>query len=160
MSAERAPGRRTACVLALFPVLASAAPLAAQQAGGTAFAIEAGGASAGSLVGAVVAHRALVATRGACGVEDLGCMLRRLPLLGAASIAGATAGGYGAGRLGDTRPSFGGSVLGATLGVGAGAVMIKGLDEIGVRGRPVAALAYAASQGLCTAAGSRLFARR
>ena len=159
MSAERAPRRRTARVLALCAALATAAPLAAQRTGGAAFAIEAGGASAGSLVGAIAAHRALVATRGACGVEDLGCLLRRLPLVGAASIAGATAGGYGAGRLGDTRPSFGGSLLGATLGVGVGAVMIKGLDEIGVRGRPVAALAYAASQGLMTAAGSRLFAR-
>ena len=150
-------GRAVLAVLA--GLVAGAPPLAAQRHGPGAFAVEAGGASAGSLVGAIAAHHALVAALGACDVEDLGCLLRRLPVLGAASIAGATAGGYGAGRLGDTRPSFGGGLLGATLGVGAGLAMIKGLDEIGVRGRPVAAIAYAVSQGLVAAAGSRLLAR-
>jgi hypothetical protein len=143
----------------LLAMVTSATPAGAQRRGSSAFAVEAGGASAGSLLATIAAHRALVATRGACGVEDLGCMLRRLPVLGAASIAGATAAGYGAGRLADSRPSLGGSVLGATIGVAAGVGAVKGLDEVGVRGRAVAAIAYALSQGLVTAAGSRLFAR-
>ena len=156
---SRPATRELRAVVMLLSLAIAATPLGAQRSEPRAFVIEAGGASAGSLLGAVAAHHALVATRGACGVEDLRCLLGRLGVIGVASVAGATAGGYGAGRLGGTRPSFGGSLLGAAVGVGAGVAAVKGLDEAGVRGQRMAAITYALAQGLVTAAGSRLLAR-
>ncbi|HJU72498.1 MAG TPA: hypothetical protein VJ717_02045 [Gemmatimonadaceae bacterium] len=134
-------------------------PLLAQRAsraGGAAFTLEWGGAAAGSLIGAAAAHVILTQSRGACGSEDLRCLLGRLGAIGAASAVGAATGGYLAGRAANTHPSGWGSFLGAVVGIGAGAAAVKGLDEMGVRGRLAVALSYAAVQGLVTAAGSRV----
>jgi hypothetical protein len=147
-----------ALVLSLEPRVALAQR--GTRSGAEAFAIETAGAAAGSLVAAVAGHAILTETRGPCDVEDLSCLLGRLGVLGAVSVVGAAGGAYLAGRGADTDPSGWGSVLGAIVGVGAGAAAVKGLDEIGVRGRWTAALGYAAAQGLVTAAGSRLLSRR
>lgn len=146
--------------LALGALPPAASAQRASRAGIEAFAIETAGATAGSLVGAVAAHVILTGTRGPCGSEDLACLLGRLGVIGFASAAGAGGGGYLAGRGARTQPSAWGSVVGAVVGVGAGTAAVKGLDELGVRGRWSAAIGYAIAQGLTTAAGSRLLARR
>jgi hypothetical protein len=153
-------GRRIAV---LFAVLALApGELAAQRSrpAGQAFAIEAAGATAGSLIAVVAAHQVANRVNGACPVEDLGCLIRRIGLTGAASVAGAAGGGYLAGRIADTRPSGPGSVLGAVVGVAAGAGALHLIGEnLDIHARPTLAITYAVVQGLSTALLSRALAR-
>jgi hypothetical protein len=156
--------RRLAAVsLLTLSSIGSTRDLAAQHAerrGPQAFAIEAAGATAGSIVTAFATYVLLNNTRGPCGSEDLSCLLGRIGAIGVASAAGAAGGGYVAGRASHTQPSGAGSVLGAIVGVGLGAAAIKGLDELGARQRWIAAVSYPIVQGLSTATFSRLLARR
>ena len=152
---------RAPCTLALVAALVPA-PLAAQAArpAGQAFAIEAAGATAGSLVAVIATHQIANRTRGACPVEDLGCLIRRIGLTGATSLVGAAAGGYLAGRAADTGPSGAGSVLGAAAGVAAGAGALHLVSgNLDVHSRPAIAVTYAVVQGLATALVSRAMAR-
>ena len=144
-------------VVALLPVA-----LGAQRtrSGGQAFAIEAAGATAGSLAAVIAAHQIANRTHGVCPVEDLGCLIKRIGIMGASSAVGAAGGGYLAGRVGRTRPSGTGSALGGIAGVaiGAGALHVLG-ETLDIHNRPTAALAYAVVQGLSTALVSRAMAR-
>jgi hypothetical protein len=124
------------------------------------FAIEASGAAAGSLITAALAYQIANKTRGECNVDDLGCLLGRIGVMGSASIVGATAGGLLAGRAADTRPSAVGSVLGAVIGVATGAGVIKLLEEANVRSEPVVIVSYGIAQGITTALFSRALSRR
>jgi hypothetical protein len=150
--------------VAILLVLTGLAPgaLAAQRSRppGEAFAIEAGGATAGSIIAVVAAHQVANRIHGACPVEDLGCLIRRIGLTGAASVAGAAGGGYLAGRIAETRPSGAGSVLGAVVGVAAGAGALHLIGEnLDIHARPALAVTYAVVQGLSTALLSRALAR-
>lgn len=83
-------------------------PVGAQETGARAFAIEAAGATAGSLLGFGVVYLA----RDSCGVEDLGCTIKKAGLGIGLSTVGAAAGNHMAGRLGGTNPSGWGAALG------------------------------------------------
>ena len=132
-------------------------PAGAQETGARAFAIEAAGATAGSLLGFGVVYLA----RDSCGVEDLGCTIKRAGLGIGLSTVGAAAGNHIAGRLGETNPSGWGAVLGAVVGAAAGVgAWHLFTEELDVANNPAAAIAvYAVTQGLITAAGSRLASR-
>ncbi|HEX6252021.1 MAG TPA: hypothetical protein VFZ56_11360 [Gemmatimonadaceae bacterium] len=132
-------------------------PAGAQTTGTRAFAIEAAGATAGSLLGFGVVYLA----RDSCGVEDLGCTIRKAGLGIGLSTVGAAAGGYFAGRAGGTNPSGWGSALGAVAGAAAGVgAWHLFTEELDVANSPAAAIAvYAVTQGLLTAAVSRLASR-
>jgi hypothetical protein len=157
------------CVLALLTSATSAGAQAARtpldaaprvRSAAGALAVEWVGATGGSLVSAIAAYQVTNATRGACDGEDVECIIGRLGVIGAVSVFGAAGGGYAAGRAADTRPSWWGGLIGAFVGVGAGVAAVKGLDELGARGRWTQGLGYCVSQGLLTAVGSRLLARR
>jgi hypothetical protein len=137
-------------------------PLGAQRMrpAAQAFAIEASGATAGSLIAVVAAHQLANRVRGVCPVEDLGCLIKRIGLMGSASVVGAAGGGYLSGRVADTRPSGVGSVLGAAVGVAAGAGVLHLMGEnLDIHSRPALAVTYALVQGLSTALVSRAMAR-
>lgn len=157
----RAPrGIRTAVLLAILVVAPGALAAQRSRPAGESFAIEAAGATAGSLIAVVASHQLANRIHGACPVEDLGCLIRRIGLTGAASVAGAAGGGYLAGRIGDTRPSGPGSVLGAAVGVAAGAGALHLIGEnLDIHSRPTLAITYAIVQGLSTALVSRALAR-
>jgi hypothetical protein len=126
----------------------------AQTTGARAFAIEAAGATAGSLVGFGVVYL----TRDGCGVEDLGCTIKKAGLGIGLSTVGAAVGSHVAGRVGGTNPSGWGGALGAVLGAAAGVgAWHLFTEELDVANSPAAAIAvYAVTQGLITAAVSRL----
>lgn len=161
IAAMRSPNAARIAVL-LAVVAVAPAEVAAQRSrpAGEAFAIEATGATAGSLLAVVAAHQVANRIHGACPVEDLGCLIRRIGLTGAASVAGAAGGGYVTGRIGGTHPSGAGSVLGAVVGVGAGAGALHLIGEnLDIHSRPTLAITYAVVQGLSTALLSRALAR-
>ena len=151
-------------LLGVAALVAGLAPEALRAQGarpaGQAFAIEAAGATAGSLITVVATHQIANRTRGACPVEDLGCLIQRIGLTGATSVAGAAGGGYLAGRLAGTRPSGAGSVLGAVAGVAAGAGALHlAAGNLDIHSRPGIAVIYAVVQGVSTALVSRAMAR-
>lgn len=152
--------RAIALVLLLLVVPHAAAAQRGTRSGADAFVIEAAGATAGSLAGALATHRILEETRGPCDVEDLACLLGRVGVIGIGSAVGAAWSGYALGHATDTDPSGLGSALGAVVGVAVGAAAVKGLEEMDVRSQWVAAIGYTFVHGIVTAAGSRLLAGR
>jgi hypothetical protein len=124
-------------------------------AGVAAFGLEAAGAVGGSLVG--VGLGILIAQPDDCG-EDLSCTLNDVALVGLSSAVGAAGGDYLVGRLADTDPDLLGAALGAVLGAAAGAGLLKLLEEAGTGANEgaVAVISFSVTQGLLTAAGSRI----
>jgi hypothetical protein len=125
-----------------------------QPGAGPAFLIESAGGFAGSLLGWAVIYK----TANDCDVEDTGCIIRSAAVGIAISAVTAPAGTYFAGKAGDTNPSL----LGASLGAVAGAVAGIGVwhlwtEELSIgNGTLTGILTYSITQGLVTAAGSRL----
>jgi hypothetical protein len=117
--------------------------------------LEAAGAVGGSLVG--VGLGILIAQPDDCG-EDLSCTLNDVALVGLSSAVGAAGGDYLVGRLADTDPDLLGAALGAVLGAAAGAGLLKLLEEAGTGANEgaVAVISFSVTQGLLTAAGSRI----
>ena len=147
-----------AAALTLFPVALWAQPNAVS--GTHAFAVEAGGAVIGSLIGATVG---VVATRNSCGTEDLTCDLGRVgATLGLATVGGIV-GAIAAGRAGNTNPSTIGSILGSVAGAAAGLGVVHLMTEelnIAHGNTTATILAFSITQGIVTAVGSRLFRSR
>lgn len=131
------------------------------RSGGSAFAIEALGGTAGSLAGVGVGLLLSGAWTDRCNNEDLACLLRQIAATGVVSVAGATAGTYIAGRAADTGPSFVGGLLGAVAGAAAGAGVIHLLTEETrvADNNATLAVAYSVTQGIVSALGSRLLSR-
>lgn len=121
-----------------------------------AFGVELLGGSVGSLAGFGLG--VLAGSPGDCDSEDLECILGRVGLAIAGSTVGAAAGAYLAGRAGDTDPSALGASAGAIAGALAGIGVIHLLEEeLNVTTNAAAlVVSYALTQGLLTAAGSRL----
>jgi phosphate/sulfate permease len=119
-----------------------------------AFAIEAAGGVAGSLIGFGV----VLLGDDDCDVEDLGCHLERAFLGIALGTLGSAAGTYLAGRAFDTRPSGAGATLGAVVGAAAGiGAWHLFTEELDLVNRTEAAVVvYALTQGVMAALGSRL----
>jgi hypothetical protein len=119
-----------------------------------AFAIEAAGGIAGSLLG----FGLVLLGEDDCGVEDLGCHLENAFFGIALGTLGSAAGTYLAGRAFDTRPSGAGATLGAVVGAAAGiGTWHLFTEELDLVNRTEAAVAvYAATQGVMAALGSRL----
>lgn len=152
-------------LLACLPASAQAqriAPLALQTQSGTGsgdprdFAIEAGAASLGSLVGI-----GLVALGTECGVEDLGCMIRKAGASGIAGVAGATIATQLAARQTGSPRSIAGAVLGGAVGTGVGLgvhwLLNEGTD-VNLDDGAVVPI-FVLSQGIFAALGSRMLAR-
>ena len=143
-------------ILVLLPLL----PLEAQRdprAGASAFAVEALGGTLGSLAG-VGAGLLITRAVNECESEDLVCDLRRVATTGVASVAGATAGTYVAGRAADTEPSLLGAFLGALAGTAAGVGVVHLLtEETNVaRNNATLVVAYSVTQGIVAGLGSRI----
>jgi hypothetical protein len=119
-----------------------------------AFAIEAAGGIAGSLIGFGV----VLLGDGDCSVEDLGCHLERAFLGIVLGTLGSAAGSYLAGRAFETRPSGAGATLGAIVGAAAGiGAWHLFTEELDLVNRTEAAvIVYALTQGVMAALGSRL----
>ena len=119
-----------------------------------AFAIEAAGGVAGSLIGFGV----VLLGEDECDVEDLGCHLERAFLGIALGTLASAAGTYLAGRAFDTQPSGAGATLGAVVGaatgIGAWHLFTEELDL--VNRTEAAVVVYALAQGVMAALGSRL----
>ena len=147
--------------LLLAPALAAAQPRPASNLPAPAehrFAVEAAGGVVGSLAGVGLAVAAGAARR--CGVDDLGCVIRDVALIGAVSTAGSAAGAYGVWRWRRTEPSGLGATLGAVVGVAAGVGAMQLVEEAGIRpNNVVRTVIYSTAQGLVTALGSRLLSR-
>jgi hypothetical protein len=128
-----------------------------QRSGGEAWAIEAGGGAAGSLVGFGVG--ALMA-RGDCESEDLECYLDAVGRVVLTASAGATLATWALGRATGTEPSLLGTALGSLAGAFAGAGVIKLLDEASSGGGDGggAVIGFSIAQGAVTALGSRIAA--
>lgn len=141
------------CALLALPA-ASGAQVSAGRGGPAAFAVESAGGIAGSLAGFGVGYA--VAER--CDGEDLVCNLEHAAAAVATGTVFSALGAYGAGRLGDTRPSgLGaslGALVGAAAGIGAWHLATEELDV--VRSDVGAVLTYGVTQGIITALGSRL----
>src|SRR5687767_1438923 len=149
-AAVLAPRRATAGIAPLLFADHSGSRTPAQ-----AFAIEAAGGVAGSLIGFGLVY---LVDDDDCSVEDLACNLENAFLGIALATAGATAGTYLAGRAADTRPSLPGAALGAVAGAVAGIgtwhFFTEELDI--VNNTEAAVFVYALAQGILTALGSRL----
>jgi hypothetical protein len=111
----------------------------------------------GSLVG--VGLGILIAQPDDCG-EDLSCTLNDVALVGLSSAVGAAAGDFLVGRLARTDPDLLGAAVGAAVGAVAGAGLLKLLEEAGTGANEGAAavISFSVTQGLLTAAGSRILA--
>jgi len=119
-----------------------------------AYAAEAAGAAAGSALGFWLGYL----NRGGCEAEDLQCVLRKAGSAIALGTAGAVAGDLLAGRSADTDPSLLGAILGGVLGAAAGVgAWHLASEELGLfHSAAPAIITYSLTQGLVTAAGSRL----
>ena len=126
------------------------------RSGASAFAIEAAGATVGSLAGVTLGLAVSRIDR--CDSEDLACILSGLSVGGVGGVVGATAGTLIVGRQLDTHPSTAGAIVGSILGVAAGLGVVHLITEEAVikLGRVGAVLAFSATQGLVTALGSRI----
>lgn len=119
-----------------------------------AFAIEAAGGIAGSLLGFGIVYLG----EEDCSVEDLGCHLENAFLGIVLGTIGSATGAYVAGRTFDTRPSGAGATLGAVAGAAAGiGTWHLFTEELDLVNRTEAAVAvYVITQGVFAALGSRL----
>lgn len=127
---------------------------AAQSSGAGAFLAQAAGATAGSLLG----FGLIYAAGESCDVEDLSCALQKAGIGILTSTAGSVIGDRIAGKLADAEPSTVGAIVGAAAGAAAGVGMwhlfTEELDL--VNKTPAAIFIYSATQGILTAAGSRI----
>lgn len=145
--------------------LVMAIPVAAQQPTQSpryrdpaAFSIEAAAGSVGSLVGI-----ALVGLSHECGIDDLGCLLMKVGASGATGAIGATFATYAAAGYTRSPRSIGGAALGAVVGTGVGLGLHWILNHASDRNfdDPYAVVPiFTLSQGILTAAGSRLLGQR
>ena len=127
----------------------------ASRTGAGAFMAETLGATAGSLVGFGLVYLG----REACTHPDeLACAIRGAALGIGASTVGAVLGDHLAGRAAGSDPSTLGAALGAVVGAAAGVgAWHLFTEELDITNEPaVAILAYSLTQGLLTAAGSRI----
>jgi hypothetical protein len=120
------------------------------------FAIEAGGGIVGSGIGVAVGIAISGVNR--CPVEDdVVCIFKRLGVAAGIAAATSAAGTYSAGRMGDTRPSAPGAIIGSVAGVAAGLGVLRLIDEGTAKpGRVGSAIVFAVSHGIVTAVGSRV----
>ena len=152
----------TVCIVGSILLLLPCRSLDAQRdprAGASALAIEAVGGVAGSLAG-VGAGLLITRAVNECESEDLVCDLRRVTTTAVASVIGAAAGTYVAGRAADTDPSLLGGILGALAGTAAGVGVVHLLtEETNVaRNNATLVIAYSVTQGIVAAVGSRVVA--
>lgn len=153
--------RQLSALSALFGSLVVVAPVKvdAQRttpSGVSAFAIEAAGATVGSLAGVTLGL--VIAGIDRCDNEDLACQLSGLSVGGVGGVVGATLGAVLIGRQLDTRPSTAGAIVGSLAGVAAGIGVVHLLtEEANVRLERVGSvLVFSVTQGLVTALGSRI----
>ena len=123
---------------------------------GEAFLVESAGGMLGSAVGIGV-----VALSTSCGGDDLGCGILKVGSAGIVGAIGATIGTTLAARHTGSRRSVLGAALGAVVGTGAGVTIHYFLTRAGgsTVGDRAAIAAVILSQGLTSAAGSRLLGR-
>ena len=123
-------------------------------ASGRAYAIEAAGGIAGSMLGWAFIYK----MANDCAVEDTGCIIRSAAVGIVISGITAPAGTYFAGKAGGTNPSLLGASLGGIAGAAAGiGVWHLWTEELSIgNGTLTGILTYSITQGLVTAAGSRL----
>jgi hypothetical protein len=117
-----------------------------------AFGIEALGGSAGSALGFGAVR--LLADEASCG-DNLSCSLSTAGSAVLLATVASAGGSYAAGRLGGTSPNGAGSALGAVAGAAAMVGVDHVLSNVDVRDTS-RYIAYAVSQGLLTALGSRI----
>ncbi len=124
---------------------------------GRAFAVEALGASVGSLIGI-----GIVALATKCGVDDLACGITRTVAGGAAGAAGAAIATVLVTRQTGSSRSAGGAIVGAIVGTGVGLGIHYLLNRESDRnlGDLVTIPIFTLSQGILAALGSRVAARR
>ena len=137
------------------PVTNAAASSAAANSSG-AFALEALGGTAGSLVG-----MGIVSVASNCDVEDLACTLLTVGAGGALSAVGATVGTTLVARQTGSHRSVPGAFLGSVAGTGVGMgvhyLLNRGSDRN--LGDKVVVPIFAIAQGVFAAWGSRLVGR-
>jgi hypothetical protein len=128
----------------------------ATRSGASAFAIEAAGATVGSLAGVTLGLAVSRIDR--CDSEDLACILSGLSVGGVGGVVGATVGTLIVGRQFNTRPSTAGAIVGSIVGVAAGLGVVHLMTEEATikLGRISGVLVFSATQGLVTAVGSRI----
>ena len=148
-------GRYRDAQRSLTPTPKSAAPDSTTSSG-EAFVVEAAGGMLGSAVGIGV-----VALSTSCGGDDLGCGILKVGSAGIVGAIGATIGTTLAARHTGSRRSVLGAALGAVVGTGAGVTVHYFLTRAGGSsvGDKAAIAAVIVSQGLVSAAGSRLLGR-
>jgi hypothetical protein len=155
--AQRAPDRVLPAQGIVGPMrLTNAAAFSGEANSSGAFALEALGGTAGSLVG-----MGIVAAASNCGVEDLGCLLLTVGAGGAVSAIGATVGTTLVARQTGSQRSIGGALLGSVVGTGAGLGVHYLLNRESDRnlGDKVVVPIFALAQGIFAAWGSRLLGR-
>ena len=129
----------------------------AVRSSGEAFAIEAAGGAVGAAAGFGAAM--LFTDREECG-DDITCVLDQVAFVGALATVGAAAGTYFTGTAFDTEPNAIGAALGAVVGAAAAIGLDHLLTEELNTNAPEAVRfgAFAITQGVVTALGSRLAA--
>lgn len=122
----------------------------------SALAIEAAGATVGSLAGVTLGLGVSGIDR--CDSEDLACILSGLSVGGVGGVVGATVGTLIVGRQLNTRPSTAGAIVGSIVGAAAGLGVVHLMTEEATikLGRIGGVLVFSATQGLVTAVGSRI----
>jgi hypothetical protein len=123
----------------------------------SAFALEALGASVGSLIG-----MGIVALATKCGVDDLGCVIATVTAGGAAGAAGAAVGTMLVARHTGSSRSAGGAVAGAIVGTGIGLGIHYLLNRESDRnlGDMITIPIFVLAQGTFAALGSRFAGRK
>jgi len=123
---------------------------------GRSFGIEATGGIIGSAAGAGLGIAISGVTR--CPADDdVICVFERLGVAAAIATASSAAGTYYAGKMGDTRPSAPGAIIGSLAGVAAGLGVLRLIDETDSRlGEVGSGIVFAVSHGIVTALGSRI----
>jgi hypothetical protein len=141
-------------LLLVIPAAASAQKEA--RSGVSAFAIEAAGATVGSVAGVTLGLA--VSRTDRCDTEDLACILSGLSVGGVGGVVGATVGTLVMGHQYNTRPSTAGAIVGSIAGIAAAVGMVHLItEEASIRlGRVGSVLVFSGTHGLVTTLGSRI----